>query len=183
VTKSFAKLAIFLIIIVIAETGTYAQTATGSISGTIADSTGAIVPHSPVIITNKATGAARIVNSNDVGFFSAPDLIAGQYTVKVAVQGFKAVLSDAELQAGGSTTLNISLSLGSTDEVVQVSAAAPQMNYDSHAISGVVEYNSITNLPLNGRSFVQLASLQPGVQVATQSQGLRNAPLGITILD
>jgi hypothetical protein len=162
--------------------GAMAQTATGSISGTIVDSTGAIVPDAPVTVTEQATGAARTVKSNSAGLYSVPELNAGQYVVRMALQGFKTVQSNAEVQAGGSTTVNFSLAVGSVDEVVQVEGGTPVMNYDSHAISGVVEYQSITSLPLNGRSFVQLASLQPGVQVVTQSQGLRNAPLGITIL-
>ncbi|HEY4381592.1 MAG TPA: carboxypeptidase-like regulatory domain-containing protein [Acidobacteriaceae bacterium] len=165
-----------------AVTAARAQTATGSISGVVTDSTGAVVPKAVLTVTNLATSAARPLASNDSGLYNAPGLEAGQYSVRVEMKGFKTFQGNAEVRPGSVTTLNLELSVGSASEIVQVMAATPQMDYEGHSIEGVVEHQSIENLPLNGRSFVQLASLQPGVQVVTQSQGLRNAPLGITIL-
>ena len=86
------------------------------------------------------------------------------------------------MQAGSATTVNVTLQVGDASEVVNVQAATAEINYESHSITGVIEHQSIENLPLNGRSFLQLASLEPGVRVVTQSQGVRNAPIGLSIL-
>ena len=160
----------------------YAQQATGSITGTVSDSSGAIVPGASVTITNKSTGGDRSLTTNAEGLFSAPGLEAGQYHVRTEHQGFRTVERDAEVQAGSPTTVNIALQVGASSEVINVEAATAEINYESHAITGVIEHQSIENLPLNGRSFLQLASLEPGVRVVVQSQGVRNAPIGISIL-
>ena len=142
-----------------------AQAPSGTITGTVTDSTGAVIPSAPVTITNKATGAARSVPANATGIYSAPALQPGDYSVRVELQGFRTLQRDASVAAGSTTTVDMALTLGATQEVVTVEAASAQVNYETHAVQGVVERQTIQELPLNGRNFLALASLEPGVQV------------------
>ena len=158
------------------------QTATGTISGIVADSTGAVIPQAAVSITNKTTGAARTETANAEGFYTAPALLAGDYEVRVEKAGFRTTERDAQVLAGTTTTVNISLAIGEAKETVTVEAATAQMTYDSNTVQGSVERASVQDLPLNGRNFMQLASTQPGVTVAPQVMASKNAPIQISIL-
>ena len=158
------------------------QTATGSISGTVTDASGAVVPGANVTVTNKATGAVRNLTANNEGLYSAPALTAGEYEVRVEVQGFRTEVRSAQVLAGTTTTVNMPLTLGATQEVVNVEAATAQMSFDSNTVAGSIERNVIQETPLNGRSFLQLGTLEPGVQVIAGATGTRNAPVQISIL-
>ena len=109
----------------------------------------------------------RTITSNGEGLYSAPALPAGQYLVHVEAQGFRAFEQSAEVQAGGSATVNATMSVGTTREVVSVEAASAQINYESNTVQGVIARQNIQELPLNGRSFMSLAQLEPGVTVTT----------------
>ena len=95
------------------------------------------------------------------GSYSAVALPSGQYEVWIEAPAFRTVMRNAPVLAGTTTTVNIVMSLGSTKEVVTVDAAAAQMSYESHSVQGVVTRENIQDLPLNGRSFLQLAQLEP----------------------
>ena len=155
---------------------------TGLISGTVTDQSGAVIPDASITITNKTTGAARTVTANTEGLYSAPSLIAGDYEVRVEVQGFRTVVRPAVVQAGTPTTVNISMTLGATQEVVNVEAATAQVNYDSHTVAGVVTRESVENIPLNGRNMLQLATLEPGVTSAPGSTAVFNAQFNLQVL-
>jgi len=155
---------------------------TGLISGTIRDESGAVVPSAAVTITNKATGISRNVTANGEGLFSAPALPAGDYEVRVEMQGFRTLVRPATVQAGTPTTVDVTLQLGTTQEVVNVEAATAQVNYDSHTVAGVVTRQSVENIPLNGRNMLQLATLEPGVTSTPASVGVFNAQFNLSIL-
>ena len=160
----------------------FAQTPTGMILGTVTDESAAVIPNANITITNKATGAVRTLAANAEGLFSAPALQAAEYEVRVEVQGFRTLVRDAEVLAGSSTTVNMVMSLGSTQEVVNVEAATAQINYDTNTIEGVVPRATIQELPLNGRNFMQLSSLEPGVVVTPTSGSTQNYPFTVSIL-
>jgi hypothetical protein len=160
----------------------YAQAPTGTISGTVKDETGAVVPSATVTITNKATDFNRTISTNAEGLFSAPALLPGEYEVRAEMTGFRVIVRPATVIAGSGTTVDISLSLGSTQEVVTVEAATAQINYDSHSVAGVIARESIQDLPLNGRSSLQLASLEPGVTVNPGATSQFNAMFNVSIL-
>lgn len=180
--KRLSTPVVFLLLLALAGITLSAQTATGIITGTVTDATGAVVPSASVTVTNKATGIARTLSANAEGLFSAPALTAGDYEVRVEMQGFRTEVRAAQVLAGSTTTVNMALSIGATQEVVNVEAATAQISYDSHQVAGSIERSTIQNMPLNGRSFLQLGSLEPGVQVITGAQGARNAPIQISIL-
>ena len=160
----------------------FAQAPVGTISGVVADESGAIIPNASVKIRNKETGAERDVVSNAEGSFSAPSLPAGVYEVRVELKGFRTVVREATVETGLTTTADVRLSIGQTSEVVNVEAATAQVEYEKHAVDGVVTRQQIQDLPLNGRSFMQLASIEPGVTIGTGTTSQYNALFSVSIL-
>ncbi len=159
-----------------------AQAPTGTILGTVTDSSGAVVPNATITITNKATGVARTLTANTEGLYSAPALAPGEYEVRSELQGFRTTVRDAQVLAGSPTTVDMAMLVGETREVVTVEAATAQINYDNNTIAGVIERQTIQDLPLNGRSSLQLAQLEPGVTVQPGSPSQFNAMFNVYIL-
>ncbi|HYL76526.1 MAG TPA: carboxypeptidase regulatory-like domain-containing protein [Bryobacteraceae bacterium] len=160
----------------------YAQTPTGIISGAVTDESGAVVPNATVTITNKTTGFTRTVTTNAEGLFSAPALPAGEYEVRAELTGFRTTLRQATVQAGDTTSVNLPMQVGGTKDVVTVEGVAPQINYENHSIEGVITRQKIEGLPLNGRSFMQLASIEPGVTVSAGTTSQYNTLVNISVL-
>ncbi len=160
----------------------FAQAPTGIITGVVTDETGAVIPNVTVTITNKTIGGARTATTNAEGLFSAPALLAGDYEVRAESPGFRTLQRDATVQAGVTTTVNLPMSLGEAKSVVTVEAATAQVNYESHTIQGVVGRQDIQELPLNGRSYLQLAQLEPGVTIGTGTPGQFNALFTVSVL-
>ncbi len=160
----------------------WAQAPTGTIAGTVVDESGAVIPNAAVRLTNKATGAVRNGVADARGEYSFPALQAGEYELRAEAKGFRTLVRTAEVTTGATTTAELKLTVGQTAEVMTVEGAAAQLAYDSNKIDGVVGRQQIENLPLNGRSFLQLASLEPGVTVNTASLSQYNAQFSVTIL-
>ena len=141
-----------------------AQETTGDILGTVVDESGLVVPGATVTIQSLATHETRIVKSSDTGDFVVNLLNPGNYSVTATAQGFKtyAVLSVA-LAAGDRARVNVKLSIGGTNETVTVEAVASELHTDSSVLSHTVDQKQTEDLPLNGRNFVQLVQLAPGV--------------------
>jgi hypothetical protein len=147
-----------------------AQNATGAITGSVTDPTGAVVAGASVLVTNKATGAARKVNTGSEGNYSIDTLLPGEYEVKVEAQGFTSQLQLLVIQVGNTTTGNFTLSVGGTAQTVEVvGGGAPVLNTTDSSLGGVVTQRQIESLPLNGRSFLSVAGLEPGVTVTYQA--------------
>jgi hypothetical protein len=159
-----------------------AQAPTGTISGVVTDDTGAVIPNAPVVVTNKSTSISRTVNTNAEGSFSVPALAAGDYEVRVELKGFRTLVREANVQVGLTTTSDMRMSVGQTSEVVNVEAATAQIEYEQHSIDGVVTRQQIQGLPLNGRSFLNLASIEPGVSVNVGSTSQYNAQFSVSVL-
>jgi hypothetical protein len=152
--------ALFFILAVIARP----QTPTGAIAGVILDASGAAILAASAKTTSLATGLARTITVSPRGDFSFPSLLAGKYEVSVQAPGFQRMVREAIVEAGTTTTTDFTLLIGDTKDSITVDGATPQMRYDSAAVGGVVTQNQIQNLPLNGRNFLELAKLEPGVQ-------------------
>jgi hypothetical protein len=159
-----------------------AQVPTGTIAGTITDQVGAVLANVTVTATNRGTGAARVVQTGTDGTFSIPSLPAGSYDVLIAATGFQPVVSPAEVVTGSTTTIRIGLELGTREETVTVTGAATAVDLVSNRVQGVVGRSQIENLPLNGRSFMNLAALQPGVTVALGNPAQFNAQFNVSVL-
>ncbi len=144
-----------------------AQQTDGTISGTVTDSTGGVVPGAQVEIVNQGNGFSRTILSNDSGLFSAPRLLAGDYKVSVTAKGFRtAVFSDIPLHVGEQRVLSVVLEIGDLRQTVEVRAERAQLELSSGAVSSLVGTQETTQLPLKGRNFVQLVLLLPGASVS-----------------
>jgi hypothetical protein len=141
-----------------------------------------VLPKARVTISNKETGATRIVESNGEGIFSAPSLPAGAYEVRVEATGFQVFIRPVEVITGSATTVNASMQIGTARETVTVAAATANLNLETNSVQGVVSRQQIDNLPLNGRSFLNLAQLEPGVTVAPGNPAQFNAQFNVSVL-
>lgn len=150
-----------------------AQVPTGTIAGVIVDSSGAPVLGARLKVVSLATNAARAETSSEQGDYSFPALPAGAYEVTVEAGQFQRMVRTASVEAGATTTADFTLRLGDVKESITVDGASPQIHYDSHSVGGVITGGEIQNLPLNGRSFLELAKLEPGVQPPSRSSGNR----------
>jgi len=160
----------------------YAQAPTGTITGSVTDESGAAIANVSVTVTDKGTGAARTAITSASGLYSTPALPVGDYEVRAVLEGFRTVVREATVQAGGTFTVNLPMSLGTTREVVEVEAASTQINYETNAVQGVIDQDAVKDLPLNGRSFMQLAVLEPGVTIASGSTAQFNALFTVSVL-
>jgi hypothetical protein len=147
--------------------GAFAQTtiATGSITGLVTDPSGAAVEGATVTISNKATGQAIHVTSNSAGNYSSGALIPGDYVVRVEEKGFRTNELPVTVQVGVTSNGDSKLQVGQSNEVVEVQGASVAINTEQATVQGVLTANQIENLPVNGRNFLDLAQLEPGVQI------------------
>ncbi len=141
-----------------------AQVASSELSGTVLDSTGAAVANAKVTATNLATNLSREAVSDSGGSYIITLLPPGDYTVSVEAPGFrKLVQSGLSLQINQQARLDLSLQLGQVSETVEVTAQTPLLESESSSLGTVVNEKLVNQLPLNGRNFIQLATLSPGV--------------------
>ncbi len=144
-----------------------AQMVGGGIQGTIKDAQGAVLPGATVVVSNVGTGASYEQTSDQAGHFRLPALPPGEYQVHMSLTGFRPVVNRGiRLTVGQVAVIEAVLELGQIAEAVEVRANAVAVNLTSGSVSGLVGEREIRDLPLNGRSFQQLALLQPGVQAA-----------------
>jgi len=157
---------IFLIIAILFSVPAKAQVAGGTLSGTITDPSDKSVPQAQVSIMNVATGITTTVTTNADGFFIAPNLLPGEYQVTVSANGFSTgTRKGISLTVGSRQVFDLTLQVGSAAKtVVEVTTEAPAVQLASSDISAVVNANTVRELPLNGRSWTDLAALQPGVE-------------------
>ncbi len=164
--QKFQVCVIFLVTLMMAATLS-AQNITATITGTVTDATGAVIPGATVTATNTATGLTRTVQSTGTGAYTLPQLPVGTYTVKVSDKGFTTYqANDVNLHVGDQLGLNVSLKAGSVSQEVTVSTAAVPVQTASAAQSETVTGTQIRSLQLNNRNFEQLVTLQPGVSSA-----------------
>jgi len=143
----------------------FAQDITGSIVGTVTDSSGAAVPGAKVIVTNTGQNAVvRTLDTDGNGFFSAPRLNVGTYSVSVEAKGFKrSVQTNITLNANDSLTTNLKLEVGNVTQEVTVEANPVQVELQTAVAKNVISGKQITELSLNARNYEQLVALMPGV--------------------
>jgi hypothetical protein len=139
--------------------------ATGSIQGTVIDPNGAVVPDANITITNKATGQTKKITSSASGTYSSGALAPGDYEIRIEAKGFQTQVINAPVQVGVTTAGNAKLVLGQSNEVVEVTGSAVTVNTEQGTVQGVLTTQQIENLPINGRNFLDLAQLEPGVQI------------------
>jgi hypothetical protein len=141
-----------------------AQVSTGELIGTVTDASGAVIGKAKVSATNTATGVVRETTSEDTGDYIMTLLPPGTYSVSAEAAGFrKTVQNNVTLQINQRIRLDLAMQVGQVSETVEVSAAPPLLESQSSSVGSVISQQFVSELPLNGRNFVQLAILTPGV--------------------
>lgn len=155
----------------------FAQSGGATLQGTVTDPTGAVIPNAKVLIASEATGVAREAQTGGDGFYSAPNLSAGRYKVAISAAGFSTkVESGVALSVGTVHDLNVSMAVATTDTTVTVESSTNQVNSVDTSVQGLVDGKQTRDLPLNGRDWTTLATLNSGVsQILTQYAGAATA--------
>jgi|HubBroStandDraft_6_1064221.scaffolds.fasta_scaffold00663_15 hypothetical protein len=171
---SFFVFALVLLLFGLARTS-FGQAESASISGTIVDRQGALVPDAQVSVINTDTDSKFETKTNGSGVYQFPFLKPGHYRIIVTKQGFKQIdLRDLTLNVQDSVNRNFTLDVGATSETVQVNGSAINFNTTDATVSTVIDRDFVENIPLNGRSFQDLETLVPGVALV-QSNGVGNS--------
>jgi hypothetical protein len=155
-----AALAVFLPV-VLAQT----TVSTGSIVGTVSDPSGAVISDAKVTITNLDTRRVVRVVTNSSGSFNSGALLPGNYKTLVSARSFSSAESSVTVLVGNTASVTVKLQIGSGKELVEVQDSASRVNTEQPTVQGVLNEQQIENLPVNGRNFLDLAQLEPGVQI------------------
>jgi len=164
--RSIFSIALAVLMLTFAVT-TWAQTTvgTGSIIGTVTDPTGAVVSGAKVVITNTGTGQSLSLTANASGAYTSGPLDPGTYKVQVSAKGFSTISQTVGVQVGNTASANVKLPLGQENQVIEVQATEVAVNTEQAEVQGILNSDQIANLPVNGRNFLDLAQLEPGVQI------------------
>ncbi len=135
----------------------------GSIQGAITDSEGAAIPNATVTITNKQTGFAKTLKTDGSGLYTLGPLTPGNYQVSIDASGFQKLIADTVILTGTATNGSYKLTVGSATTEITVTAGAVQVNTEQAGVQNVITAQQIESLPINGRNFLDLAQLEPGV--------------------
>src|SRR5579872_5931956 len=141
----------------------HAQVAGATLSGTITDPQGGAVPNARVIAKNTATSLASETNSNTAGAYTLPNLIPGDYQVAVSASGFTTAIAKVTLTVGAKQEMNIPLAVGQVSTQVEVAGVTEQVELSTSTVAGNVNAATVRELPLNGRDWASLATLEPSV--------------------
>src|SRR3984957_12552939 len=149
-----------------------AQGASGRIVGRVADPTAAVLAGVKITLLNEATGISRSASSNDSGDYSFVEVVPGTYTLQYELNGFKKnVQKGVIVDVNQVVTLNSTMQIGGSQETVEVTSEAPQVDTSSTQLGAVINDRSVNELPLNTRDTYQFLQLQPGVQAQLGSSG------------
>ena len=155
----------------------FGQITTGTISGSVKDSSGAVLPGVPVSIQNTDTGASRSAVTDSRGYYTAPNLSLGNYQITASISGFQTeVKRGVTLNVGQNAVIDFSLQVGAVTEQVEVTAEAPLIETTNANVSGLVNERQVHELPLNARNLIELAPQVAGV--AFSGSGERSASKG-----
>jgi hypothetical protein len=170
-SRRFGLQAVLLLLAIGLFIGIQAQVSTtGNITGTVRDPQGAVVPKAEITIVDDKTGASRTVTANDDGFYNFSSVPAGTYSISASPSGFKkTVVTGVDLHVNENKTVNLELQVGQVSEVVTITSEAAQIETRSGEVSSLVSEKQVTELPLNGRNYAQLALMVPGISPVTQA--------------
>jgi hypothetical protein len=138
---------------------------TGSIVGTVSDPSGAVVAGAKITITNVSTGQVVELATNSSGSFNSGALVPGTYKTLISAKGFTSAEATVTVLVGNTATLNVNLQLGQANQIVEVHDSEMRVNTEQPTVQGVLNAEQIEKLPVNGRNFLDLAQLEPGVQI------------------
>jgi hypothetical protein len=165
--------AAFLFFALVVAGPIHAQAPTGTMAGIVFDSAGTRVAGARVRLTRRDTGLVRNLTTSRDGNYSAAALPPGIYQVTVESQGFRPRECTVNVETGSTTTLNLTLQVDELTEKVTVDTDVPLLQFEHHQVGGLVSRTQIEDVPLNGRNFLELAKLEPGVQPPARASSNR----------
>ena len=155
-----------LALVLVLSGSLWAQITTGTISGTVKDSTGAVLPGATVEIQNVETGITRTVSTDSRGYYTAPNLSLGQYAVTASLSGFQTVVRRGiTLNVGQNAVIGFTLQVGAVTESVEVTGEAPLVETTTATVAGLTDAKQVQDLPLNARSLLELDQGSHGKEV------------------
>ena len=161
--KSADRLFILVPLLLMISVGVCSGQSTASLSGTVTDPSGAVVPGAQVKVHSDSTGLDRVVVTDGSGIYGVPSLQPGVYDVQVSADGFSLyTLQRVNLEVDQKASVNAQLSLSSTGSVVQVDSGAVQIETQTMTVGQVIDKTTVQEIPLNGRHFLDLTVLTPG---------------------
>src|SRR6266850_703492 len=146
-----------------------AQLTTADIVGTVTDTTGGVVPGATVTITNTATEVTLVVVTDRVGNYVVNLLPPGRYRVRIELEGFRSVVRDIPVGAGDRPRVDARLEAGAISEAIVVTGQAPLLQTDTSTVGATISAKAVADLPLNGRNYIELVRLQPGVNMGAST--------------
>jgi hypothetical protein len=175
-TSGEVRLLILSIAMVFSAFSAEGQVAGGTIQGVVTDTSGKVVTEAKVSIKNLATGVITAVEANDQGLYTAPNLVSGSYEVSCSAGGFAKTVASVTLNVGAQQRVDFTLKPGVVTQEVVVHEVIPSIDLASSTISSVVNQTTVRELPLNGRDWTQLATLETGVAAIHTQVGLTTGP-------
>jgi hypothetical protein len=170
--KSSSLILSFILALLALSAAKVSAQTSGEITGLVTDSSGAAVSGATVTVLNKATGAMRIVATNSDGLYSFPSLPPGSYELKVEQAGFKtARLDNVTLEVQQTARLDVAMEVGQVGETLTITSASALLNAENTTVGTVIENKIVTELPLNGRQYLNLVALSPNVNVLSPAAG------------
>ncbi|HWP85962.1 MAG TPA: TonB-dependent receptor, partial [Terriglobia bacterium] len=161
----------------------FGQVITGSVSGTVRDSSGAVLPGTTIQIHNTGTGVARTVVTDVRGYYTAPNLTPGVYDLTALLSGFQTeVRRGLTVNVGQAAVMDFSMKVGAVSERVEVTAEAPLVETTNAVVSGLVSERQVEDLPLNSRSLIELAPLHSGVLLAPTGESSASKGMGAKLV-
>jgi len=172
-----ALVTLTVVLFVISPLRARAQVSGATLTGTVSDSSGAVIPNVRILIKNEGTSEVRTVTVDSAGFYSAPNLLPGQYDVTVTAPGFAtSVQKGVILTVGAQQLLNVKMLVGQVTQTIEVQDLAPSVDLATSTVGGFVGQEAVAQLPLNGRDWTSLATLQPGVDAVGSIQANTGGP-------
>jgi hypothetical protein len=169
--RSLVRLCLLAWCVVACAASAHAQVAAGELSGVVTDSSGAALPGATVTVTDVDTNRQRVVTTSAGGLYATVNLQPGAYRIEIALNGFGTLRRDGlRIVTGQKTQIDFVMTVGPLDEQVTVTADAPVLRTATASLGAVVGQAQVSQLPLNGRTFITLASLAPGVALPPGSQ-------------
>jgi hypothetical protein len=159
----------------------YAQVSTASIQGTVRDSSGAAIPAAAILLHNNSTNVETNSLTNGAGEYAIVNILPGSYSLRVSKSGFQsAQQNDITLSVNQTAAYDFMLPVGSAEQTVTVTAAAPTIESSTAELGAVIDTASVNDLPLNGRNFTQLLQLTPGASPVNTAQTFGFRGVGTT---
>jgi hypothetical protein len=184
VRSAVAMTALFVLLATFGGSRLRAQAVTGSIVGTLTDSTGAAVPGATIVVTDISKGTSQTIQSNESGNYSAYRLIPDTYSVKADAKGFtETATQNVGVNAGSATQLNLVFQVAGSTQSVTVNAGAPALQTDSADVASVISEKQLQDLPNQNRNFTTFALLTPGVQRGSYETAPTENPQGTQSLE